>query len=293
LVDTEGNPLVVIVHPAYIPYREGADWVLEAAREKSRRLQHIRPDSQYTGELVEWWGEQGITIMHFTALILCGCGAVLSRRKESAVSETQQWTVKGEYFENCSCDVVCPCEISPGGFLTAMPDNGYCNVVLIFHVNEGTYGGVNLSGLNAVLAARADGVMGEGNWKAALYIDERASSEQQEALGTIFGGHAGGPPSVVAALIGQVVGAKTVPIEYRNEGKKRSARIDGVLNANIQAVPAAVPDAVVIKLNANPLFPGQDWVQAYGTQTTYSDYDFQWDNTGKCADYAEFSWTGP
>jgi hypothetical protein len=209
------------------------------------------------------------------------------------MTEAQQWFVNGEYFENCNCDVVCPCEISPGGFLTAMPDQGYCDVVLIFHVTEGKYGDVDLSGLNVILAAHAPGVMGEGNWSAALYLDAAGSPDQQQALGSIFSGQGGGPLAGVAPLIGEVVGVKSLPIEYRNEGKQRSARIDGVLNANIQAVPAAVPDAVVIKLNANPLFPGQDWVQAYGTQTTYTDYEFQWDNTGKCADYAKFAWTGP
>jgi putative transposase len=63
LVDTQGNLVVVIVHPANIADRDGADWVLEAAREKSRRLRHVWADSGYTGELVEWWqDEQGITI---------------------------------------------------------------------------------------------------------------------------------------------------------------------------------------------------------------------------------------
>jgi hypothetical protein len=189
--------------------------------------------------------------------------------------------------------VVCPCEISPGGFLTARPDNGHCNVLLIFHVRDGKYGSVDLSGLNTVIAAHAPGVMGEGNWRAALYVDAKGSPEQQEALGAVFGGQAGGPPSAVSALISEVVGVKALPIEYRSEGTKRSVRVGDVIDANIQAVPAAIPDEVVIKLNANPLFPGQDWIQAYGTQTTYDDYDFHWDNTGKCADYAEFQWSAP
>jgi putative transposase len=63
LVDTQGNLVVVIVHPANIQDRDGADWVLEAAVEKSSRLRHIWADSGYRGELVEWWqDEQGITI---------------------------------------------------------------------------------------------------------------------------------------------------------------------------------------------------------------------------------------
>jgi putative transposase len=63
LVDTEGNLVVVIVHPANIADRTGADWVPEAAIEKSRRLRHIWADSSYSGDLVDWWEqEHGITI---------------------------------------------------------------------------------------------------------------------------------------------------------------------------------------------------------------------------------------
>ena len=63
LVDTQGNLVVVIVHPANISDRDGADWVLEAAAEKSSRLRHVWADSGYSGELVEWWqDERGITI---------------------------------------------------------------------------------------------------------------------------------------------------------------------------------------------------------------------------------------
>lgn len=63
LVDTEGNLVVVIVHPANIADSVGADWVLEAAMTKSQRLTHVWADGNYRGELVEWWEtEQGITI---------------------------------------------------------------------------------------------------------------------------------------------------------------------------------------------------------------------------------------
>jgi hypothetical protein len=127
----------------------------------------------------------------------------------------------------------------------------------------------------------------------AVYLDDKASSQQQEALGAIFGGAAGGPLGALAPLIGRNLGVKTVPISYRNEGKKRSARIEGILDSEIEAVPAATPEAVVVKQNANPLFPGEDWVQAYGVRGTFTDHEFRWDNSGKCADYASFRWSGP
>ncbi|MFN3285403.1 MAG: DUF1326 domain-containing protein [bacterium] len=56
-----------------------------------------------------------------------------------------RWEISGEYFENCSCDVVCPCEVSSQGPMQARPDQGYCNVYPVFHVNPGRYGGVDLA----------------------------------------------------------------------------------------------------------------------------------------------------
>src|SRR5919205_3984589 len=160
---------------------------------------------------------------------------------------TSRWEVTGEYFENCNCDVVCPCEISPKGFLQAQPDRGACDVLLVFHVNQGRYGDTDLAGGNLILAAHAPGVMAEGNWTVAVYLDARASPQQQEALGAIFGGAAGGPLAALAPLIGRNLGVKRVPIEYRNEGKQRVARMEGILDAAVEAVPGASPDAVVIK----------------------------------------------
>jgi hypothetical protein len=209
------------------------------------------------------------------------------------VTDTPSWSIDAEYFENCNCDVVCPCEISALGFLQARPDQGHCDVFLMFHINAGKFGEVQLDDLNVMLAARAPGPMIEGNWTAAIYLDERASGEQQQALGAIFGGAAGGPMAGLAPLIGTHLGAKLVPIEYRNEGRRRSARISNILDVTIEAVPSYKEDAVVIKQNANPLFEGSDWVQASGVSSSYRDYDFEWDNTGKCADYASFRWTGP
>lgn len=209
------------------------------------------------------------------------------------MTDTPSWSIDAEYFENCNCDVVCPCEISALGFLQARPDQGHCDVFLMFHINAGKFGEVQLDDLNVMLAARAPGPMIEGNWTAAIYLDENASGEQQQALGAIFGGAAGGPMAGLAPLIGTHLGAKLVPIEYRNEGRRRSARISNILDVTIEAVPSYKEDAVVIKQNANPFFEGSDWVQASGVSSSYRDYDFEWDNTGKCADYASFRWTGP
>ena len=66
-----------------------------------------------------------------------------------------QWQLTGDYFENCNCDVVCPCLISTGAPLTARPSRGVCDVMLAFHIDSGTYDGVRLDGLNIALAVHA------------------------------------------------------------------------------------------------------------------------------------------
>lgn len=175
--------------------------------------------------------------------------------------------------------------------MQAQPDQGECRVFLVFHIDEGRFDGAELAGLNVVIAAHTPGPMGEGNWTVAAYLDSKASPKQQEALGAIFTGAAGGPMSALAPLIARNLGAKVAPIAYHSEGKRRSAHIPGVLEATVHAVPGSVhPEEVVVKRNAHPLFP--ELVQAYGVKSTYTDHGFRWDNSGKCADYASFRWAG-
>src|ERR1043165_7135422 len=60
--------------------------------------------------------------------------------RERAMADQTQWHFSGDYFENCSCTVVCPCLVSTAAPLTARPTEGVCNVPLIFHIETGRYG---------------------------------------------------------------------------------------------------------------------------------------------------------
>ena len=50
-------------------------------------------------------------------------------------------------------------------------------------------------------------------WKAALYIDERGTQEQKDAITKIYSGQAGGFFAAAANLIDEMLGVKSVPIE--------------------------------------------------------------------------------
>jgi hypothetical protein len=81
-----------------------------------------------------------------------------------------KWHVTGDWFDNCSCAVACPCTFAQA------PDNGYCESVLFWHIERGHYGDVNLDGLSFVRVGRWDGDLWAGKVKGAagLFIDDRA-----------------------------------------------------------------------------------------------------------------------
>ena len=51
------------------------------------------------------------------------------------------WSVEGMYYENCSCDAVCPCTWSN---MTRGATNDDCRVALLFEVDKGSVDGVDV-----------------------------------------------------------------------------------------------------------------------------------------------------
>jgi hypothetical protein len=207
------------------------------------------------------------------------------------VATQTRWQLTGDYFENCNCDVVCPCLFSPAPQMTAQPTQSACEVAFGFHINQGRYGDETLDGLNVGLIGRTPGPMGEGNWSVALYLDERASAPQREALQAVFTGAAGGAMSNLAPLIGTVLGAKVVPITWLKEGKRRSLAIPNIMHMAVHGVPGLGGEAEILVSGAHPFAP-EGLAMAVGEQgSTWADYGMRWDNSGKNGHYAAINWS--
>ena len=59
-------------------------------------------------------------------------------------------------------------------------------------------------------------------WKIVLYLDEKANNDQKDALIRIFTGQVGGDFFVeILSRTGELLGIRSVPIEFNIEGKKR------------------------------------------------------------------------
>ena len=67
------------------------------------------------------------------------------------MSDIPGWHIVGDWFDNCSCAVACPCTFAQA------PDNGFCESVLFWHVREGHYGDVKLDNLSFVRVGRWEG----------------------------------------------------------------------------------------------------------------------------------------
>src|SRR5512135_1072165 len=145
----------------------------------------------------------------------------------------EKWSLTGTYLETCNCEVGCPCVfLSP-------PTTGDCTVLVGWHIDKGSHGNVALDGLNVALAVNSPGHMATTKWKAALYFDDKASEAQKNALMQIFTGQAGGHPAVLVSFVGEVLGAKSVGIDYHANGKRRSLKIADVVEAEIEAINGA------------------------------------------------------
>lgn len=124
------------------------------------------------------------------------------------------YTLKGRLLEVCNCNVLCPCWIGED------PDNGTCNTIVAWHFDEGNVGGVDVSGTTIACVAFIPGNILEGNWRAAIYVSDNSTSEQEEALLNVYTGKLGGPVADLVQLIGEVVSVERAPITFEvNEGK--------------------------------------------------------------------------
>lgn len=141
-----------------------------------------------------------------------------------------------------------------------------------------------------MLGVHSPGHMLEAKWKAALYVDTRANQDQRDALTQIFSGQAGGHLAGVAPLIGEVLGVKAAPIEYRSVGKRRSMRVGDIANAEIEGLPGQDGGHATIAGHPFTIVPGFPAVVAKLKQMRFSDYGLKWEVSNKNGFFSPFAY---
>ena len=201
---------------------------------------------------------------------------------------TEKWNIAGEYFESCNCDLICACLVQ------ADTPRDRCDAALAFHIDNGTYGQTNLDGLSAVLVVSfpGPGKMRNGNWTAAVYVDEKGTKEQQEALGNIFSGKAGGTPGALfTGLVSKFLGVKATPISFQINGNDRKLSIPNILDIDISAVTGRDGKEPIWATNAaHPV--SQKLALAASRAYSYNDHNLSWNTSGTNGHFAPFTWAG-
>jgi hypothetical protein len=172
------------------------------------------------------------------------------------------YQLQGRMVESCSCDVICPCWV--GGD----PDGGTCAGTIAWRVDAGTIDGVDVSGLTVAAAVQIPGNALKGNWRAVLFVDDKASTVQADALTGVFSGQRGGPVAELAQLVGEVVSIERVPITFeleQGQGRLQIGSPGGAPSvvAEVEALkgasgaPTTLSDAAFSVIPGAPYFIGR------------------------------------
>jgi hypothetical protein len=162
------------------------------------------------------------------------------------------WRVSGSYFEACNCDAICPCRRQGGRKLTTGSTYGVCDFALSWRITDGRAGAIDLTGLAVVLAGSYRDDEEGKPWRVHLYVDDRATAEQQEMLSGIFLGRLGGTPSRnFAKVIGEVYGVRAAKIELDHRPRRWFMRADDFVTVKASTV---VPSELAVSCG----IPGHD-----------------------------------
>ena len=165
--------------------------------------------------------------------------------------------LEGRLLEVCNCRVLCPCWIGED------PDFGTCDTIVAWHFDKGSINGVDVSGHTIAMIAHVPGNILQGNWTAAVYLDEQVTAQQEQAILGVYTGQLGGPVAELAKLVGKVVGVEKVPIRFDVQGGRGTLKIGDAGYAelepytNASGATTTLADTVFSTVPGAPVFVGK------------------------------------
>ena len=203
---------------------------------------------------------------------------------------SESWWVEGELFEGCNCNLLCPCHVS----FNQPPTNGVCTAIWAAAFEKGSYGGVDLSGLGAVILVNSPGpTMADGDWTSVLYVDDAATEEQAEGTRAIFSGRAGGPWEILSQFYrdGDLTVVRRVSLEVTIDSRSRTVRASDMVLLEVEAIRGADRDGTATITNLRNVIHGNVHTLSRSNQSI-RDEAISWEEQGKHGLYSRFRWAG-
>lgn len=196
------------------------------------------------------------------------------------------WNLRGSYAETCSCELMCPCNLSMDHGATY----DYCRATLVFDIREGTVDGTDIAGCKVCVIIDTPKVMTEGNWRVGVFIGEQADDAQFDKLVQVFSGQLGGPMAGLVPLIGEMLGAERAAIEMDEDGLRHAVRVGDAIDFEIEdIVPFGVETGQPVKFSGMFHPVASDLTMAEAKRSRINAFGIQYEGkTG--VSHADFSW---
>jgi hypothetical protein len=160
------------------------------------------------------------------------------------------YRLEGRMLEACSCNVICPCWVGED------PDGGKCEGTIAWHFDKGQVDGVDVSGLTIAVVTHIPGNALKGNWRAVVFVDNKASPQQEKAILDVFTGKQGGPVADLAQLIGTVVAVEKAPIKFSIEKGHGQMQIGSGISIDMEGLKSATGEPTVLTDAVFSVIPG-------------------------------------
>jgi hypothetical protein len=196
------------------------------------------------------------------------------------------WNLEGSYAETCSCELMCPCNLTFDHGATY----DYCRATLAFAIREGEVDGTDVQGRRVVTIIDTPKVMTDGNWRLGMFVDDQATDEQFDKLVKVFGGQLGGPMAMLAPLVGEIVGVERAEIEVSDEGLLHRVRVGDVIEFEVEdIVPFGKEDGQPVRFDGMFHPAGANLTMAEARRSRINAFGIQYEGrTGLST--TKFSW---
>lgn len=166
-------------------------------------------------------------------------------RAAHAALPGEDWKVSGWETTTCCCNDICPCRYNE------KPTHMECESTISVHIDRGHYGATKLDGVNFILLGRGFDFTGSKGWNK-VYVDQKATPEQQKAVGGVLAGIVSSyKPEVAQRVFGaEGRGMQTVAMTFTksSDGMLREVDAPGVchVKARLGRIPGSTQPVHIV-----------------------------------------------
>jgi hypothetical protein len=204
-----------------------------------------------------------------------------------SVSANPTWSIKGEYFEGCTCNPGCPCL-----FGSEPTHNMTCIITGVFHIKSGNYGQYALDGQTVIGITDLTAGPNE-NWIVFYISGNGSSSVRNKALLDIFRDHV----FAFAKVPSERITVRYLPIHVESTEWRKKAVVADSLTLDVELLRGkGDPDKPTQIINKNfPVWADEfDTTLNMGKASThrFQEGSHQWNYDGRSGFSTNFHFEG-